>query len=208
MTLAYDDRYATDIRTSTPEVKIDQNFFRDLQKFGKVQDLVTKQVLALKQLSLANNTATLFNEETGETLLVDIQTLQENFRSSGFRLPDNIVCSTCEAACKVLNPSEPGKNDIVTYWEESWVIVDCEKDFFWIRNIMDPAKTEKVRKSEINPYGGYGDVMPKADPQLSSEIASQAYPLTDHEAAKVKALAANLAGKTLRDVKRLTLPSA
>jgi len=154
MTLAYNDRCATDIRTSTPEVEIDQNFFRDLQRFGKVQDLVTKQVLALKQLSLANNTAILFNEEAGETLRVDIQTLQENFRSSGFRLPDNIVCSTCEAACKVLNqPSfikEPGKNDIVIYGGESCVIVDCEKDFFWVRNVMDHTRTEKVRKSEIN----------------------------------------------------------
>ena len=101
MTLAYD--VPESFPANTEALELNPQFFRDLQQFRTVQDVVTKKVFTLKSLSLNTRHAQIVDRESGKVLKVDIQTLQENFRSSEFEMPKNIACSTNQATCRVLN---------------------------------------------------------------------------------------------------------
>lgn len=101
MTLAYD--VPETFSANKDNAKMNPQFYKNLQKFGIVQDVVTDKLFEIKNLSLDNQNAQLVDQETGEEILVDTQTLQENFRSAGFQLPKNITCSINQATCRVLN---------------------------------------------------------------------------------------------------------
>lgn len=98
-------------------------------------------------------------------------------------------------------------NDFVTHDGESCVIVDVEPGFYWIRNTMNPNRTEKVRREDVSEGGAYGDTVVQK-PQLSTVVANRVDNLTVQQRARVEEITEEIAGKTIREVRSLELPSA
>ncbi|MCD6109622.1 hypothetical protein J7J83_02595 [bacterium] len=107
-----------------------------------------------------------------------------------------------------LTPTDKFKiGDIVTYNGEPCVIVDTEEPYLWIRNVMDPRQTEKVRKDEVTPNGGYGQTT-KEEEIKPSVVLDRTSNLSSGKRAQLEKLTAQISGKTYREIAALNLPSA
>ena len=98
-------------------------------------------------------------------------------------------------------------NDIVLYDGESYVVVDVEENYLWIRNVMDQRTTHKVKKEDVTAGGGYGETGTSAQ-EKSSVILESTGGLSQYELTELKRLTAQITGKTLREITNLRLPLA
>jgi len=96
--------------------------------------------------------------------------------------------------------------NIVIYDGESCLVVDIEDIYIWIRNVMDPRITQKVKKNEIAPEGGYGKTT--ADSQERPSIILESTDgLSQNELIELKRLTAQITKNTRGKIKNLRFPS-